>query len=156
MSLFIILSCNRLIASTEKHPFNLIEATSQEIIAGVRGGGKSITYKISLLITQPVSISVDSIWINNKRLKLTIAEGSQLQSSGSFTPQDTLILLASDYLHLVVTPGKRQEERQAVSDEKVPAPMAYKGAALLRYFMHDKEKFFELSQFQALPTIYGH
>ena len=155
--IFGILSCNKPLTSGDDHPFEILEATSQEWVAGARGGGRGINYKIIIRITTSMSnLSFDSIWIHNKKLQLTIEKGDRRQPSIQLNKNDTLTLLASDYSGRTPVTGRRQEETNPAVTGSVQAPIAYEGAALLRYLVEDAQKFFVLPQVKPLPPIYGH
>lgn len=141
--------------SEDKHPFKVLQATSQEWVAGARGGGRGTTYTIQIHITSASSILFDSIWINNKRLKIDIKKGGNLQQPTTLKENDTLTLLASDYAGRT-TPGRKQEEKDPAATGSVPAPISYSGAALLGYSVADTKRYYVLAHMQSLPAIYGH
>src|SRR4051812_23374904 len=52
----------------------LLQATSQEWIAGVRGGGHGIKYDVRVRIATDKKLKFDSIWVSGKKLAIKIAE----------------------------------------------------------------------------------
>lgn len=147
--------CTGLLSTRDEHPFKVQDATSQEWIAGVRGGGRGITYTIRIQVTAASSIVFDSIWINNKQLKIDVKKGENLQAPTTLAVNDTLTLIASDATGR--TPIDRmQEERAPAATPPVQPPIAHSGAGLLGYSVGGTKRYFVLTQIQQLPAIHGH
>ncbi len=77
--------------STE--PITVIKATQEHWHAGVRDGGSGTDYFIKLLVNSSKTISFDSLWVANTRLKIRIVKnGSVLLNQTEITKGDTITL----------------------------------------------------------------
>ena len=142
--------------TVNKNPcLELLHATSQEWIAGVRGGGRGINYKLRIKIKTDKKVEFDSIWVAGKKLNIKLEEEGQYAEL-KLSKNYVVTLLASDYMN---TPGKtgiKEEEKVSSSPvSSASASIEYKGAALLRYMVDGSVKYFEVPDITILPAIYG-
>lgn len=150
-------ACSQLYSAKADPPFELLEATSQQWISGVPGGGRGNTYKFRLKANTDLKIAFDSIWVDGKQIKLSLSpDKSGITANNFFASQDTIQLFASDYTSPPVKIGRQdKQEERLVASKPVKAPIAYKGAALLRYTVENVEKFYIVPRITSLPTIHG-
>jgi hypothetical protein len=133
----------------------VLQATSQELIAGVPGGGRGITYRLQIKIKTDRPVQFDSIWVAGKKLKLRTDQAGQNRDLKSAT-QEVVTLLASDYQGGPGKSGRRAEQQvPATPVHAAQAPVAYEGAALLKYVVDGSTKYVTVPTITVLPTIYG-
>jgi hypothetical protein len=133
--------------------FELLQATSQEWIAGVRGGGRGVNYSVRLKLITDKQIIFDSMWIAGKQLLIKIPELLKDSTTKSRT-NSVITLVASTYTENSKNGGvEKQANNSFPSANKIKAPVDYKGSALVRYFVEDSIRYLEIRSFSILPTI---
>jgi hypothetical protein len=155
MLLLGLLSCNLGHVKQQQPYFEVLEATSQELIAGVPGGGRGITYRFTLKINTDKPVKFDTIWVAGKKLNVRTGKASQ---NGEFksAKNEVVTLLASDYQAGPGIHGRRGGQQPAAAPpDPVIAPVAYEGAALLRYQVDGAAKYGTIPTITVLPTIVG-
>jgi hypothetical protein len=135
--------------------FEVLEATSQEWISGVPGGGRGITYRLRIKINTDKPIAFDSLWVAGKKLNTRLVKGGQ-DAPSKPAKNEVVTLLASGYRGSYGKSGRRPDERvyEAPMDS-VKAPVAYQGAALLKYVVDGTARYVAVPSITVLPTIYG-
>lgn len=129
----------------------VVAATSQDWIAGARGGGRGTTYKLHVKITTDKEIEFDSIWIAGKKLAIKPVKDAALK----WDKNDVVTLLASYYKGDPGKAGRKEEERNSPPADSVKAPVEYKGAALLKYKIGGGAQYAEVPDITVLPAVYG-
>jgi hypothetical protein len=135
--------------------FELVQATSRSLLAGVPGGGRSTTYKLQVKIKTDKPLRFESLWVGGKRLAVRLQDAGQ-NGEVKFARNEVVTLLAA---HFAGGPGLNGRNGrggpEAAPRDSVPAPVAYEGAALLTYVVDGSARHFPVPHFDALPTIYG-
>jgi hypothetical protein len=137
-------------AATQNQDLQVLQATSQEWIAGARGGGRGITYKLRVKITTDKEIAFDSIWIAGKKLAV-----KPVKDAGPKWDKNEVVTLAAS--HYTGEPGRtnREEEKVRPLADAAKAPVEYKGAALLKYKIGGAPQYAEVPDITTLPVLYG-
>jgi hypothetical protein len=150
-----MLACNLGHVKQQNPYFEVLQATSQELIAGVPGGGRGITYRLTLKMITDRPVKFDAIWVAGKKLNVRTGNASQ-NSEFKSTKNDVVTLVASDYKRgpgIHARSGGGQPGAAPENPEK--APVAYEGAALLKFVVDGSEKYGAIPTITVLPTIYG-
>jgi hypothetical protein len=132
----------------------VLQATSQEWVAGARGGGRTMTYRLRIRIRTDHPVEFDSIWVAGKRLALEPEKGN-LSPRQKAARSAVVTLVASDFS------GPRNERDITRSRmhpppaDSVKAPVANAGAALVKYHVAGAPKYEAVPRIEVLPRIYG-
>ena len=129
----------------------VLEATSQEWISGVRGGGSNITYRLRVSITTGCPVVFDSIWVAGKGLPVK-AVGSAQPHDPKTTRDAVVTLIASEFRGSTTSTG---EQQPIPPPGLAKVPLAYKGAALVRYRVDGVEQYLTVPGITVLPRVYG-
>lgn len=133
-----LLSC-RAVVSLNGNELVLLSATRQKLYAGVKGGGVSTEYNISVKASTNQLLHIDSAWVDKQKFPVRTVKDSQ---SG-----DTLLLVFSAH---TMEPGARMHHQA----EDQP-PVSYQGAALIRYYQGNKPKYLIIPEFIELEPVYA-
>jgi hypothetical protein len=153
-SLLILSSCNTTNPLADDQPLLVKEAILQELYSGVRGGGKNINYTFSIEIPPNQTVFFDSVWIANKRLAIRYDSKDLIDPKEVSKPQ---ILLLRAFEHIKGPAENISEVLTTPSQASITSipPVAYEGAALIRYFLNGKVKYLTIAGFDVKPPIYG-
>jgi hypothetical protein len=133
----------------------VLGATSQEWVAGVRGGGRGVNYRLRIKIRTNNLITFDSIWLAGKRLPVKL-EPAGKASDLKAAKNDVVTLLASDFTGRPGRMGSRTEDSTPIPPAaSVKAPIAYEGAALVKYSVGGSVQYLPVPGITVLPAIYG-
>jgi hypothetical protein len=150
-----MLACNLGHVKQQNRYFEVLQATSQEWIAGVPGGGRGIHYRLTLKIKTDRPIQLEAIWVAGKKLNTKLEQGGKDDELKS-AKNDVVTLLASDYRDGPGKYGRRGEQQvNTAPADSAKAPVAYKGAALLKYVVEGSVQYVAVPHITVLPTIYG-
>lgn len=151
-----MLACSLGHVKQQNRNLEVMGATSQEFIAGVPGGGRGITYRLTIKIKTDRPVQFDSIWVAGRKLHVRSDKAGQSGEIKS-AKNDVLTLVASDYKDGPGKYGRKAEEKVKMAPPADPAkaPVAYEGAALLKYVVDGMAAYVAVPVITALPTIYG-
>ena len=150
-----MLACSLGHVGQQQDYVEVLGATSQEFIAGVPGGGRGITYRLTIKINTDRPVQFDSIWVAGRKLTIRSDKAGQSGDLKS-AKNDVVTLLASDYKGGPGKYGRKEEEKLNMAPaDPAKAPIAYKGAALLKYVVDGRVEYVAEPTITALPTIYG-
>jgi hypothetical protein len=138
----IFLASEKSCDSQNQLPF--VKATSQNWSGGAAGSGHGTYYNIYLAMDISPDFTFDSLWVNNKRLAVSL-KPNQL-------PNDTLVLSSNDMSGMIRNPNdlnKSQEEIQAI-----PFPVEGKAAGVLGYLYKGERKYLIIESWIKLKPIY--
>jgi len=131
-----------------------MRATSQEWLAGVRGGGRGIKYDVRVKITTDKKVAFDSMWVSGKKLSIKVAELLK-DPEFRFSNNYEISLVASFYLEPSNKNQGKEEYKSISTSDTIKAPLEYKGAALIKYSVADSIKYLEVPFFTVLPKLVG-
>jgi hypothetical protein len=132
----------------------LLRATSQEWLAGVRGGGQGINYEVRVRITTDKKVEFDSMWVSGKKLVIKVAE--QLKDPAiRLLNNDEISLVASFYSEPSNKGQGKEQYSPPSSIDTIKAPIHYKGAAIIKYSVAESIKYLEVPFFKVLPKMVG-
>jgi hypothetical protein len=121
----------------------LISATVQEWMTGAAPGraGTTYTLKVQMLAAKPVIFK--NLWMGNVH--------SDFEMQTFFTDPNKKPGRGDSVL-LVHTKTTKPEEHMK---ENIPAPIEYKGEALLEYYVGGRPRYLVIKKFEKLRTIKG-
>lgn len=141
---YLILATN----SCQKTNIAFIESTSQNWSGGAAGSGRGVNYIIKVKADTGLKVTADSIWLNEKRLVVRLYRNES---------NDTITLKAMEYFPDHQREKNIRQQQSEFPDKesgKIKSPVPFKGVALLRYFIDEKEKYFIVKEFKIQPAIY--
>lgn len=142
-------ACGPAFLKQQQVELEVLKATSQEWIAGAPGGGKGVNYTFDIKVLTDKTIEFDSVWVSGKQLQITPVKSSSAKTG-------IILFTASEFTG---GPGERLKKREEpvgeVTNNTATPPIAYNGAALLRYRANGISKFLEIRDFTVLPPIHG-
>ncbi len=134
--LFFCISITILFSSLicKKEYFLLINSTSVNSNAGIPGEIGGTEYYFKIKVHTDKKLVFDSLWVKNKGGKAFVANKSKVVSNTpvSFTKNDTIMVRVS-----------------LLDDNKnttIHSPLKYKGAALLRFYIDNKTKYYPIKE----------
>jgi hypothetical protein len=124
----------------QKSDLSFIKATSQNWTGGP-AATRGTYYKIYFLMKGTTDYTFDSLWVNDKRIPVSIIK--------SKTPADTLLVIAND------NQGFRAPGTQTEMTSSVPAkfPIDVKAEGVLGYHYKGEKKYFPIPQWNVLKPI---
>lgn len=126
-----------------KQGLQLIHATSQSWVAGIRGGGAGINYEFKFkALASSKDLKFEGLWIKDDFVSFKVCKPFPAMPADGFARKDTLLLHATRF-HQVdgfVPP---------VTEVRKP-PFPYKGEALITFTLKGKSKFIEIPQITKL------
>ena len=130
--------------NNEQNSFTLLDASSEDWVAGVRGGGKGTEYYFKIKINTNDNITFDTAWINNRSFAIHLAQKNNAVSNQpvKFATGDTITLRVSD-IH--------STKIQNVLNNN--SPVKYEGAALIGYAVNNKREYFTIKEIKKQQTI---
>ena len=125
----------------KKYAIKLIDASSQNWVSGIQSGGSGTEYYFKIKILTEQKIDFDSLWVKNESFKTYLAnKGNGISGKPiTFSKNDTITLRASDL-------SKK-------NNTTLKTPINYKGVALLRYFVKNKEYYLSIEKIKTIPSI---
>jgi hypothetical protein len=132
----------------------VLQATSQAWIAGARGGGRTVTYRLRIRVITDHPVGFDSLWVAGKRLPLEPEKGSPSPPQKA-ARNEVVTLIASDFV------GPRNERdvtgprTHPPRTDSAKAPVAHEGAALLKYHVSGTPKYEAVPAIAVLPRVHG-
>jgi hypothetical protein len=133
-------------ASTNDY-FTLIRATSQEWVAGIRGGGRGTDYSFRLEITTDKELQFDTVWMKNRAYPLFVTKDKPGDPSqpGVFSKGDVIVLSAS---------GVEYEQAQSQGYIEQEPPQRFDGEALVGFRVDGNRMFFVIQEIEVLEPSY--
>jgi hypothetical protein len=127
--------------------FEIIKATSQTYVAGIKNGGKGTSYRITCISSSSSEdLKIDKLWIGQDLLEAKAFKYTGITPEEKFAPGDTIIIEASRF-----TSGHGENLEQ--SKANIPPPIKYKGEGLIGYRCGKKTKYRSVKKFEELPRI---
>ena len=127
----------------------LIDATSQDWIAGRYESGRGTDFVISLKARGGSdNIRVEKLWVDGYMYEVEAVKDLAKRSDKSFDRGDTLYVKAGKKLK----PDKEGKMKQ-VSGKNIDPEKEYEGAALLAYTWKGKRKYLVIKEFNELEKI---
>ncbi|HUM45655.1 MAG TPA: hypothetical protein PLD84_01930 [Chitinophagales bacterium] len=127
-----------------KDQLPLIKATSQAWSGGAAGSGRGTYYNIYLGLKNTSDYTFDSLWVQERRLPVTIKENK--------TAGDTLLLTVNDMTQTIRNIGDLNKPVEDVVP--VPFPITAKAEAVLGYHYKGKQKYLLIESWTKLKPLY--
>jgi len=127
--------------------FAMIRSTSQEWVAGIRGGGRGTDYFFKLEITTDQELLFDTVWMKNRAYPLFVTKDKPGDPSqpGVFSKGDVIVLTASDVEY-------EQDQSQGYFEQS--PPQRFEGDALIGFRVNGNRMFFIIQEIEVLEPSY--
>ncbi len=122
----------------------LISATSQAWSGGAAGSGRGVNYEIVLGIQNQPDYTFDSLWVNERRVRVEVNER---KSAG-----DSLVLSATDMSQSIR--NMQDYEKQAEEVKPIPFPIPVSAEGILGYFYKGKRQYLVIQSWTKLKPLY--
>lgn len=153
--LFGMFACSLGAVPPQTRDLEVLGATSQEWISGVPGGGRGITYRLTIKIKTSRPVTFDALWVAGKKLDTQPVKAAPSEPSAT-AGNGVVTLRASSFRGRSGLPGRHEEQKpEPPPADAAKAPVAYQGAALLRYEVQGTARYVAIPEITVLPTIYG-
>lgn len=120
---------------SNKH-FTILSATSESWVAGAKTGGSGVDYTFKIVVKTSKGLKFDSMWVDNKAIKVQAVKGTVYDPKSVFVLNDTIKLKAT--YKVEANPSTQKP------------PIEYKGAALIRYFVGGKKNYQVVEKLEAI------
>lgn len=144
--IFMLLSL--MLLNLRPEPVKLVSATSESWTGGFKGSGRGVNYRLTLVVNKSSRVlSFDSLWVGDRPFQVQASKPNPFNPADGFQRKDTVIIYAS--LH----------QGANLDGELLPLPtvdgrqVAYKGEALLSYWLKGKRHFLVIETLEALPSV---
>jgi hypothetical protein len=138
--------------SFPKPKFKLLDATSQHWTAGIAGGGSGTDYSFKVMVQASGKIRFDSAWLNGKSFLIQAVKGKQFNPQAEYSKHDTINLRISDFVP-GRKPGANSPSENETTKPRLNPPVPYKGEALIRYYVDNKQHYYTVGQIKKLPSM---
>jgi hypothetical protein len=127
--------------------FTMIRATSQEWVAGIRGGGRGTDYSFKLEIATDQDLQFDTVWMNNRAYALFATKEKPGGSSQPivFSKGDVIVLSASEVHY---------EQAQSQGFIEQDPPQSFAGDALIGFRVNGSRMYFSVQEIELLDPSY--
>ncbi len=142
LMLLVLLSTEKSCDQQEALP--LLAATSQAWSGGAAGSGRGTNYEITVGIHIATGYTFDSLWVNERRVKIEVNER---KSSG-----DSLVLSATDMTQSIRNMQDLEKQNGEVLPVPFPIPVTAEG--LLGYYYKGKRQYLAIQSWTKLKPIY--
>ena len=142
LMLLVLLSTEKSCDQQESLP--LLAATSQAWSGGAAGSGRGTNYEITVGIHIATGYTFDSLWVNERRVKIEVNER---KSSG-----DSLVLSATDMTQSIRNMQDLEKQNGEVLPVPFPIPVTAEG--LLGYYYKGKRQYLAIQSWTKLKPIY--
>jgi hypothetical protein len=133
--------------------FKVLNADSQKWSSGASGGGSGTSYSFKLVIETDEKIRFDSIWLKDGAFLCQVVKGKVARPKVEILKNDTIFLKVSDAVAGNSSDPKSTKKTKAPKQKKAAAPIAYKGEALIRFFIGDKAQYYTVSKIKKLAPV---
>lgn len=138
--------------------FEFVKAESQKWHGGRPETGYGTKYVVTLISKKDSEImTFDKMWVGEDCLDIRVSQKGRKVREGVFS-KGTEITIAAN--HRVVPESKSRlqpiskEDQAKIDSLKIPAPIKYKGEALLSYTVKGKKKYFVVEKFTIIEPVY--
>ena len=142
----IISSCGGSSSALQTPYFKVVEATSQEWIAGAKGSGMGTTYQFKVITKTTEKVEYRTAWIGKE--SFSIAVKRPLENMDKPLKKGEELILESVKR---VYPDQVPEGMPEVT--KMPIPFEYEGDALILYLVDGEKKYLAIPALQKLPRV---
>jgi hypothetical protein len=143
---FILLSL--MLFNFRPEPVKLIEASSESWTGGFKGSGRGVNYRVKIVVNRSSKVlSFDTLWVGERAFQVQASRPNPFNPQDGFSKKDTVIIYAS--LHQTTGQDGELLPLPAVNGKQV----AYKGEALLSYWLKGKRHFLVIETFSELPSV---
>lgn len=127
--------------------FRIVRSTSQEWVAGIRGGGKGTDYFFKVEITTDDDLHFDTVWMKNRAYALFATKEKPGISSQPivFSKGDVIVLSASEVHY-------ENEQSQGFIEQDPPQSIA--GDALIGFRVNGNSMYFNIQEIEVLEPSY--
>ena len=127
--------------------FTMIRSTSQEWVAGIRGGGRGTDYFFKLEITTDQDLQFDTVWMKNRAYALFATKEKPGGSSQPivFSKGDVIVLSASEVHY---------EQAQSQGFIEQGPPQSFAGDALIGFRVNGSRMYFSIQEIELLDPSY--
>jgi len=141
----LLLLCQFVLAQRQPSPsgVKLISATTQEWMTGAAPGKSGITYTLKIKILVAKRVDFKNLWISQELEDFDV-QTFFLDPNKKPAQGDSVLLV---YTRIDKTPPPVKIN--------LPVPIAYKGAALLEYYVAGRPRYLVIKKFEKLKVIKG-
>ncbi|MBK9732999.1 MAG: hypothetical protein IPO83_17235 [Chitinophagaceae bacterium] len=142
LMLLVLLTSEKTCGQQEQLP--LLKATSQAWSGGAAGSGRGTNYEIFLGIHNSADYTFDSLWVQERRIKVEVNER---KSTG-----DSLILAATDMTQSI---RNMQDMNKAAEEvQPIPFPIAVTAEGVLGYHYKGKQQYLVIQNWIKLKPLF--
>ncbi|MBL0343183.1 MAG: hypothetical protein IPP71_21360 [Bacteroidetes bacterium] len=122
--------------------FNLLNATSEPWVAGIRGGGSGIEHSFQIFIISDQKLIFEKVWMKDNVFEVFVSKNQNAITSDpvQYTKNEVITVRVSEF--------------QRVNAEKILPPLQYEGEALIGFKVNGQQKYFIVKEIKKLPTLY--
>jgi hypothetical protein len=122
--------------------FNLLNATSEPWVAGIRGGGSGIEHSFQIFVTSDEKLIFEKVWMKENVFDVFVSKNQEAITSDpvQYTKNEVITVRVSEF--------------QSVNNEKILPPIQYDGEALIGFKANGQQKYFIVKEIKKLPTLY--
>lgn len=122
--------------------FNLLNATSEPWVAGIRGGGSGIEHAFQIFITSDEKLIFEKVWMKENVFDVFVSKNQDATTSDpvQYTKNELITVRVSEF--------------QSVNAEKILPPVPFEGEALIGFKANGQQKYFVVKEIKKLPTLY--
>lgn len=142
LMLLVLLSTEK--SCDQQQALPLLTATSQAWSGGAAGSGRGTNYEITVGIHVATDYTFDSLWVNERRVKVEV---NQRKSNG-----DSLVLSATDMAQSIR--NMQDLENQSGEVSPIPFPLAVTAEGVLGYYYKGKRQYLTIQSWTKLKPIY--
>jgi len=161
---FPLLLCLAICCVNKCNDFEIIDATSQKWVGGIRSAGSGINYQLTLLTNQSSkNINVDQLWIGDQYFKVSAIKKFPASEKEGFEKGDTIYINARIAHPRPPSPtgGETQQVKNPSNEDatlhedslRQTPPFSYDGVALIGYELNKKRKFFIVEKIKKISPI---
>ncbi len=122
--------------------FNLLNATSEPWVSGIRGGGNGIEHSFQIYILSDQKLIFEKVWMKDKVFDVFVSknQGAVTSDPVQYSKYDAIVVRVSEF--------------QSGISEKIIPPVKYEGEALIGFTANGKPEYFIVKEIKKLPTLY--
>lgn len=145
-------ACGPAFLKQQQVEIELVKATSQEYIAGARGGGRGVNYRFEIKILTDKNIELDSVLVSGKQLPIK----PEKALSNKAAKNSVVVFTASEFSGGPADRlNKREEAVEDVNNNAANPSAVQKKSALLYYRVDGTGKSLKVDGFTVLSPIHG-
>ncbi len=142
----LLLGC-KVVKNQDTKELHFLSATRQKLHTGAKGGGIITEYNIFLKASTNQALPIDTVWTDDKKFHPKILDKKTHTPAEHIQAGDTLLVIFSAH----TSEPAPQKDTQAEGN----LPIAYQGAALLRYFQGNRPQYLVIPAFTDLEPVYA-